>query len=109
MKKLTVLAVLCALCACAENKKLNSYEDKKWESYTCSGEEGPPHTVKASFFEGGLDIDINDGAEKMQLFVTNANFHSGVLYYANGIEFWTDGKRAEMTFYGAGGDDCVKD
>jgi membrane-bound inhibitor of C-type lysozyme len=97
-EKMKKILMLLALCACGEKPDAVTYR--------CENPDGGPETVvKARFFDGGVDVDIN-GVEKAKLLQVESA--SGALYYANGIELWTKGDEASLSSFGAGVD-CSKE
>ncbi|MDR1008863.1 MAG: MliC family protein [Rickettsiales bacterium] len=73
--------------------------------YVCENPDGGAETiVKARFYEGGVDIDINGRDQRKLVQAVSA---SGARYAADEVEFWTKGKGATLTTFGAS-TDCVQ-
>jgi membrane-bound inhibitor of C-type lysozyme len=88
MKKIIFILPVLALAACND----------EWTHYQCTSEESSI-PVKAKFYEGGADIVVNNRSEHK---LTQAVAASGARYVSeDGIEFWTKGKSATFTAFGA--------
>jgi len=92
MRKICILFVL-LLAACRSGN--NNY-DEVW--YQCTNEESSI-PVRLRFFEGGADIVINNRSRHR---MEQTEVASGARYASDdGIEFWTKGREATLTTFGA--------
>ena len=89
MKK--ILLSLLILCACSEKSQEVSYKCDNPDSET------KVTVVKAHFYNGGVRLVINGVEENL----SQQEAASGARYTTDGIEFWTKGRNATLTTFGA--------
>ena len=84
--------LLLAVCACSA--------DSGEVIYRCENIDGGPESiVKARFYDGGMDFNINDKDYRK---LSKTEHKPGVRYAdGDGIEFWINGNVATLTSYGA--------